>query len=76
MKRLLHGTLQLRNSPAGEQIQNGRTTDEISRDPRPPCCVHNCYVLAFSLENFIIFLYEIKLLFTLLTYVNVNNEAR
>ncbi len=32
MKRLLHGTLRLRNSPAGEQIQNDLPMDEITRD--------------------------------------------
>ncbi len=32
MKRLLQGTLRLKNSPIGEQIQNGRATDEIRRD--------------------------------------------
>ncbi len=29
MKRLLHGTLRLKNSLTGEQILNGRPTDEI-----------------------------------------------
>ncbi len=38
MKRLLNGTLCLKNSPTGEQIQNGRTTDEIPRDPITPWC--------------------------------------
>ncbi len=38
MKRLLHGTLRLKYSPTGEQIQNGRTADEISRDPITPWC--------------------------------------
>ncbi len=32
MKRLLHGTLRLRNSPPGKPIQGGRLTDEIARD--------------------------------------------
>ncbi len=31
MKRLLRGTLRLRNSPAGKQIQNGRPTNEIPK---------------------------------------------
>ncbi len=33
MKRQLHGTLRLRNYPTGEQIQNGRPTDEMTGDP-------------------------------------------
>ncbi len=33
MKRLLRGTLRHRNSPTGEEIQNGRPTDEIPKDP-------------------------------------------
>ncbi len=37
-KRLLYGTLRLRNSPTCEQIQNGRSTDEIPRDPITPWC--------------------------------------
>ncbi len=32
MKRLLDGALRLKNSPTGEQIQNGRPTDEVTRD--------------------------------------------
>ncbi len=36
MQRLLHGTLRLRYSPTGEKIQNGRTADEIPRDPITP----------------------------------------
>ncbi len=36
MQRLLHGTLRLRYSPTGEQIQNGRTADAIPRDPITP----------------------------------------
>ncbi len=38
IKRLLHGTLWLRNSPSGKPMQNGRPTDEIPRDPITPWC--------------------------------------
>ncbi len=37
MERLQHGTFRLRYSPTGEQIQNGRTADEIPRDPITLC---------------------------------------
>ncbi len=36
MKRQLHGTLWLKNSPNGEQIQKRRPTDEMTRDPITP----------------------------------------
>ncbi len=36
MRRLLHGTLLLRNFPTSEQIQNGRRADEVPRDPITP----------------------------------------
>ncbi len=73
MKRLLHGTMWLRNSPTGEQIQTGRTTDEIQRDPIAPYMAHHCSVLVlpcrnFCAENFLIFFYEIKLLLTYLLF--------
>ncbi len=44
MQRLLHGTLRLRYSPTVEQIQNGRTVDEIHRDPITLFCP--CFFLA------------------------------
>ncbi len=48
MKRLLHGTLYLRNSPTGEQIQNGRPTDEISRDNITSWCGPALFCFSFS----------------------------
>ncbi len=51
MKRLLHGTLRLRNSPTSEQIQNGRTTDEIQRDPITPWCGPPLFCPCFSLAE-------------------------
>ncbi len=50
-KRLLHGTLRLRNSPTGEQIQNGRTMDEIPRDPITPWCGSPLFYPCFSLTE-------------------------
>ncbi len=38
MKRQLHGTLLLKNSPTGEQIQKRRPTGEMTRDPITPWC--------------------------------------
>ncbi len=66
MKRLLHGTLRLRNSPTGEQIQNGRPKDEIPRDNNSlmwPTTVLSLFFPCrnFCAENFVIFFYEIKL---------------
>ncbi len=58
MKRLLHGTLRLRNSPTSEQIQNGRTTDEIPRDPISPWCSPPpfcpCVLLCRKFRNFLL----------------------
>ncbi len=51
MKRLLHGTLRLRYSPTGEQIQNGRPTDEIQRDPITPWCGPPPFCPCFSLAE-------------------------
>ncbi len=36
MKRQLRGTLRLKNSPTGEQIQKRQPTDEMTRDPITP----------------------------------------
>ncbi len=59
MKRPLHGTLRFRNSPTGEQIQNGRRRVKLQEIQLPLACA----------ENFVIFFYDIKLFFTyLLTY--------
>ncbi len=52
MKRLLHGTLRLRNSPKGEQIQNGRLTDEIPWDTITPWCGLALFCRSFSLAEF------------------------
>ncbi len=51
VKSLLHGTLWFRNSPTGEQIQNGRTTDEITRDPITPWCGPPSFCPCFSLAE-------------------------
>ncbi len=51
MKRLLYGTLRIRNSPTGEQIRNGRTTDEIQCDPITPCCGPPLFCPCFSLQK-------------------------
>ncbi len=51
MKRLLHGTLRLKKSPTGEQIQNGRPTDETPRDPITPWCGPPLLCLCFSLAE-------------------------
>ncbi len=51
MKRLLHGTLRLRNSQTGEQIQNGRRTDEITQLPRD--VARHCFILVFPLQKFL-----------------------
>ncbi len=56
MKSILHGTLRLKNSPAGQQIQSGRPTDEITRDTTTPSCDPALFCLSASLaENFVIF---------------------
>ncbi len=47
--RLLLGTLRIRDSPTGEQTQNGRTTDEIQRDPITPLCGPPLFCPCFSL---------------------------
>ncbi len=69
MKRLLHGTLRLKNSPTGEQIQNGRPTDEITR-------AHHCSVLVFLLQKllcwkFCNFLLPNKAVYLLMTDVSL-----
>ncbi len=51
MKRQLHATLRLKNSPTGEQIQNGRPTDEITRDPITPLCGPPLFCPCFSLAE-------------------------
>ncbi len=51
MQRLLHGTLRLRYSPTGEQLQNGRTADEIPRDPITPWCGPPLFCPCFSLAE-------------------------
>ncbi len=51
MQRLLHGTLRLRYCPNGEQIQNGRTADEIPRDPITPWCGPQLFCPCFSLAE-------------------------
>ncbi len=51
MQRLLHVTLRLRYSPTGEQIQNGRTADEIPRDPITPWCGPPLFCPCFSLSE-------------------------
>ncbi len=74
MKRLLHVTLRLKNSSTGEQIQNGRPTDEIPRDPITPPLFCPCFSLAeTSMLKISLFFYEIKLLFTLLTLLSLGN---
>ncbi len=50
MKRLLHETLRLRNSPVGEQIQNGRTTNEMQTQLLLHVA-HHCSVLVFPLQK-------------------------
>ncbi len=49
MQWLLNGTLRLRCSPNGEQIQNGRTADEIPKDPITPRCGPSLFCPCFSL---------------------------
>ncbi len=51
MKWLLQGTLRLRYSLTGEQIQNGRTVDEISSDPKLLDVALHCSVLVFPLTK-------------------------
>ncbi len=51
LQRLLHGTLRLRYSPTGEKIQNGRTADEIPRDPITPWCSPPLVCPCFSLAE-------------------------
>ncbi len=51
MKRLLHGTMRLRNSPTGEQLRNGWPTDEITRDTITPWCSPTLLWLSFSLAE-------------------------
>ncbi len=47
MKRLLHGALRPRNSPTGEQIQNGRPVDELKRDAIPlDVAQHYSFIIA------------------------------
>ncbi len=75
MKRLLHETLRLKKFPTGERNQNGRPMGEITRDPITPKCGPPLFCRNFCAENFVIFLCEIKLLFTYLRgRVNVKPE--
>ncbi len=52
MQRLLHRTLRFRYSPTGEQIQNGRTADEIPSDPITPWCGPPLFCPCFSCWKF------------------------
>ncbi len=74
MKRLLHGTLRLRDSPTGEQIRNGRPTDEKPNNSLmwPTTVVSFFFPYRnFCAENFVIFFYEIKA-----TLVSSENDLR
>ncbi len=51
MKRLLHGTLGLWNAPSGEQIQNCRRPDKITRDTITPWCGSALFCLRFSFRE-------------------------
>ncbi len=51
MQRLLHGPLRLRYSPTGEQIQNGRTADEIPWAPITPWCGPPLFCPCFPLQK-------------------------
>ncbi len=53
MKRPLHGTLRLRNSPTGEQIQNGRRRVKLQEAQLPLDVAQNCFVLVFPLQLFL-----------------------
>ncbi len=51
MERQLHGTLRLRNSPTCDQVQNGRPTDELTRDPITPWYGPPLFCPCFSLAE-------------------------
>ncbi len=53
MKRPLHGTMRLRNSPAGEQIQNGSRRVKLLETQLPLDVAQNCFVLVFPLQLFL-----------------------
>ncbi len=66
MKRLLHGTLRLGSSPTGEQIQNGRPADEITRNKITLWCGKALFCLKFLRWKFHNFYLRNKLSFTYL----------
>ncbi len=66
MQRLLHRTFRLRHSPTGEQIQNGRTADEIIREPISSMwttTVLSMFLTDFLLRNICFLVYVLVLHF-------------
>ncbi len=53
MKRPLHGTLRLRSSPTGEQIQNGSRRVKLQETQLLLDVAQNCFTLVFSLQLFL-----------------------
>ncbi len=53
MKRPLCGTLRLRNSPTGEQIQNGRRRVKLQETQILLDVAQNCFLLVFPLQLFL-----------------------
>ncbi len=69
-KRLLHGTLRLKNFPTDKPIQNGLPTDKITRDAITTFCGPTQFSLRFFPcrnfhdEYFVIFFHEIWRMYT------------
>ncbi len=67
-KRLFHGQLRHRNPSTGVQVQNGRPVDQLTIDTITPWCG----TALFCAERFVIFFFEIKLLFAYMLKKNEN----